>query len=85
MEWLKNGRRVGGTNRFQIIEVRDGSILRIEPVKYQRDNATYECVAENSAGDSISARATLEVFSDDRKYSLSWGKQRTELLCVEMR
>ena len=68
VEWRKNGRRIGGTNRFQVIEVQGGSILRIEPVKYQRDNATYECVAENTAGDTISAKATLEVFSDDREY-----------------
>ncbi|KAA0202097.1 hypothetical protein HAZT_HAZT003099 [Hyalella azteca] len=51
------------------IDVPGGSILRIEPVKYQRDNATYECVAENTAGDTISAKATLEVFSDDREYT----------------
>ena len=68
VEWRKNGRRVGGTNRFQVIDVPGGSILRIEPVKYQRDNATYECVAENTAGDTISAKAMLEVFSDDREY-----------------
>lgn len=42
-----------------------GALLRIEPVKANRDDATYECVAENGVGDAVSAEATLFVF--DRK------------------
>lgn len=39
-----------------------GALLRIEPVKTGRDDATYECVAENGVGDAVSAEATLVVF-----------------------
>lgn len=38
------------------------SILRIEPVRAGRDDAPYECVAENGVGDAVSAEATLSVF-----------------------
>lgn len=38
------------------------SILRIEPVRAGRDDAPYECVAENGVGDAVSAEATLTVF-----------------------
>ncbi|XP_042871117.1 receptor-type tyrosine-protein phosphatase S-like [Penaeus japonicus] len=48
-----------------ILNVPGGSILRIEPVKFLRDEATYECVAENTAGDTITAKAKLDVISDD--------------------
>lgn len=72
IEWRKNGRRIGGTNRFLIIDVPNGSILRIEPVKLQRDEGIYECVAENPAGDNINAKARLEVLSDDREYNIAF-------------
>lgn len=39
-----------------------GALLRIEPVKAGRDDATYECVAENGVGDAVNAEATLVVF-----------------------
>lgn len=38
------------------------SILRIEPVRAGRDDAPYECVAENGVGDAVSAEATLTVY-----------------------
>lgn len=38
------------------------SILRIEPVRAGRDDAPYECVAENGVGDAVSAEATLTIF-----------------------
>lgn len=40
----------------------NGAVLRIEPVRAQRDDATYECVAENGVGDAVTAVATLTVF-----------------------
>lgn len=39
-----------------------GSLLRIDPVRATRDDATYECVAENGVGDAVSAEATLTVY-----------------------
>lgn len=38
------------------------SILRIEPVRAGRDDAPYECVAENGVADAVSAEATLTVY-----------------------
>lgn len=38
------------------------SLLRIEPVRSGRDDAPYECVAENGVGDAVSAEATLIVY-----------------------
>ncbi|XP_028163729.1 tyrosine-protein phosphatase Lar isoform X1 [Ostrinia furnacalis] len=44
----------------------NGAVLRIEPVRAQRDDATYECVAENGVGDAVTAVATLTVFEADK-------------------
>lgn len=41
------------------------SILRIEPVRAGRDDAPYECVAENGVGDAVSAEATLTVYEGE--------------------
>lgn len=38
------------------------SILRIEPVRAGRDDAPYECVAENGVGDAVAADATLTIY-----------------------
>lgn len=55
---------VAGTQtRYQVKEFADGgAFLRIDPVKANRDDTTYECVAENGVGDAVSAVATLAVF-----------------------
>lgn len=53
----------GTQSRYQVKEFSDGgALLRIEPVKASRDDATYECVAENGVGDAVSSEATLVVF-----------------------
>ena len=74
IEWRKNGKRVGtnNNNRISVINIPGGSILRIEPVKFIRDDSEVECVAENSAGDLIQAKARLEVLSDDRECFFSY-------------
>lgn len=41
-------------------------MLRIELVRAGRDNATFECVAENGVGDAVSGEAMLTVY--DGKY-----------------
>lgn len=47
------------------------SLLRIEPVRASRDDATYECVAENGVGDAVNAEATLTVYeSKSSPYTL---------------
>lgn len=57
---------LGTQSRYQVKEFPDGgALLRIEPVKAGRDDATYECVAENGVGDAVSAEATLTVFEGE--------------------
>ncbi|KAJ6649557.1 Tyrosine-protein phosphatase Lar [Pseudolycoriella hygida] len=61
--WRKNGKKVPGTqSRYSVTEVNGMSILRIEPVRAGRDDAPYECVAENGVADAVSAEATLSVY-----------------------
>lgn len=53
----------GTQSRYTVLEQPGGvSILRIEPVRAGRDDAPYECVAENGVGDAVSADATLTVY-----------------------
>ncbi|XP_057663136.1 tyrosine-protein phosphatase Lar isoform X3 [Diorhabda carinulata] len=68
IQWKKNGKKVSSSQtRYQVKEFPDGaSLLRIEPVKAGRDDANYECVAENGVGDAVSAEATLIVFETDK-------------------
>lgn len=68
LQWRKNGKRVSGTqSRYLVHEYPvGGALLRIEPVRAQRDEAQYECVAENGVGDAVAAEAVLKVY--DSKY-----------------
>ncbi|XP_035214536.1 tyrosine-protein phosphatase Lar-like [Stegodyphus dumicola] len=63
IEWRKNGKRVT-TQRYTVQEMPNGSVLRIDPVKHGRDEATYECVAENGVGEPVRALASLRVLSE---------------------
>ena len=47
---------------LHILFLQGGALLRIEPVRANRDEATYECVAENGVGDAVTAVASLEVY-----------------------
>ncbi|GBN35461.1 Tyrosine-protein phosphatase Lar, partial [Araneus ventricosus] len=62
IEWRKNGKRVT-TQRYTVQEMPNGSVLRIDPVKAGRDDATYECMAENGVGEPVRALATLTVLA----------------------
>lgn len=61
-------------SRYQVQAYESGSLLRIEPVKANRDDTLYECVAENGVGDAVSANAQLKVYdgkcSDDHHLCL---------------
>ncbi|KAK7590305.1 hypothetical protein V9T40_001918 [Parthenolecanium corni] len=62
--WRKNGKRVSeNASRYKLMNFTQPgiSLLKIEPVRLQRDNATYECIAENGVGDPVSVEATLTV------------------------
>lgn len=60
IEWRKNGKRVS-TNRYTVVEMSGGSVLRIDPVRTGKDNATYECLAENGVGEPVRALFVLTV------------------------
>ncbi|XP_051170943.1 tyrosine-protein phosphatase Lar isoform X3 [Leptopilina boulardi] len=61
--WRKNGKKVSQSqSRYQVEQNQNGAIFRIEPVRPQRDNVLYECVAENGVGDAVSATAQLTVY-----------------------
>ncbi|KAM3960723.1 tyrosine-protein phosphatase Lar-like [Aphomia sociella] len=74
IQWRKNGKRVSNMqSRYQVSGMdaaagpaANGAVLRIEPVRATRDDATYECVAENGVGDAVTAIATLTVFEADK-------------------
>nr|XP_051712548.1 receptor-type tyrosine-protein phosphatase F isoform X12 [Oryctolagus cuniculus] len=59
--WMKKGKKVS-SQRFEVIEFDDGagSVLRIQPLRAQRDEAIYECTATNSLGE-INTSAKLSV------------------------
>ncbi|XP_043091194.1 protein tyrosine phosphatase receptor type Db isoform X9 [Puntigrus tetrazona] len=64
--WSRKGKKV--TNqRFEVIEFEDGSgsALRVQPLRTPRDEAVYECVASNEAGE-ISASTRLSVLREDQ-------------------
>lgn len=67
INWRKNGKKVSGTqSRYNVIESNGISLLRIEPVRAGRDDAPYECIAENGVGDAVSAEAALTVYETDK-------------------
>ncbi|CAH1716486.1 unnamed protein product [Chironomus riparius] len=67
INWRKNGKKVSSTqSRYTVLESNGISILRIEPVRAGRDDAPYECIAENGVGDAVSAEATLTVYEVDK-------------------
>jgi hypothetical protein len=77
IQWRKNGKRVSSTqSRYLVQDYPNGALLRIEPVRANRDDATYECVAENGVGDAVTAEAVLTVH--DGKF-LSFVKFKTIL------
>lgn len=60
--WRKNGKRISPTqSRYTITDLNGASMLRIEPLRSGRDEAPYECAAENNVG-SDKAEAVLAVY-----------------------
>ncbi|KAK0084695.1 hypothetical protein PV325_006566 [Microctonus aethiopoides] len=62
IHWRKNGKKVSSTaTRYNTKTYANGALLRIDPVRPQRDDAMWECVAENGVGDAVTADAKLTV------------------------
>ncbi|XP_058055440.1 tyrosine-protein phosphatase Lar isoform X2 [Anopheles bellator] len=65
--WRKNSKKImSNQSRYTVHDANGVSMLRIEPVRAGRDDAPYECVAENGVGDAVSAEATLTVYEGDK-------------------
>lgn len=69
----------GMQSRYQVSDMgpsvgktSNGAVLRIEPVRALRDEATYECIAENGVGDAVNAYATLTVFEGKGVLMFKW-------------
>ena len=63
--WKRNGKRFGSNrNRFLIVDMPHGSVLRIEPVRANKDNSDFQCVADNGIGEPATANANLEVYPE---------------------
>ncbi|XP_028856351.1 receptor-type tyrosine-protein phosphatase S isoform X22 [Denticeps clupeoides] len=61
VSWNKKGKRVN-SQRIETIEFDEGAgaVLRIQPLRAPRDENIYECVAENSEGEtSVHAKLTI--------------------------
>uniref|UniRef100_A0A182W8F8 Ig-like domain-containing protein n=1 Tax=Anopheles minimus TaxID=112268 RepID=A0A182W8F8_9DIPT len=72
--WRKNSKKIMMTqSRYTVYDANGVSMLRIEPVRAGRDDAPYECVAENGVGDAVSAEATLTVYEAARHYATQPG------------
>lgn len=61
-------------SRYTVYDANGVSMLRIEPVRAGRDDAPYECVAENGVGDAVSAEATLTVY--EGKWQVTYKVQK---------
>ncbi|XP_042145434.1 tyrosine-protein phosphatase Lar [Ixodes scapularis] len=64
IEWRKNGERIS-TVRHMVVEMPGGSVLRIDPTRTGRDNATYECLADNGVGEPARALFVLTVIEEN--------------------
>ncbi|XP_032454535.1 tyrosine-protein phosphatase Lar isoform X4 [Nasonia vitripennis] len=67
--WRKNNKKIMSTNqsnRFMVYPYENGTLLRIEPVRSNRDAIAYECLAENGVGDAVSATASLTIYEVDK-------------------
>lgn len=69
--WTKNGRKINTKNRYLTQEMQHGSVLRIEAARAKRDDATFECVADNGLGEPARASAKLVVYPVDEDHSKS--------------
>lgn len=68
IQWRKNGKRLSGTQSRYLVQdfPQGGALLRIDPVRANRDDATYECLAENGVGDAVTAEAVLTVYEGNK-------------------
>ncbi|KAG1702048.1 Tyrosine-protein phosphatase Lar [Nymphon striatum] len=64
IEWRKNGKEMS-SSRHMVIKMPQGSVLRIEPVREGRDEAEYECHADNDVGRPVTSTAMLSIYGGE--------------------
>ncbi|KAG9509735.1 Tyrosine-protein phosphatase Lar, partial [Fragariocoptes setiger] len=63
IEWTKDGKPLN-KKRIPPIKFDKGSVLRIDPLRKDRDEGTYECFVENGVGEPIRSKAEVKVVTD---------------------
>lgn len=81
--WLKDGKPLN-KKRIATVKYETSSVLRLEPVRRDRDEGTYECLAENSHGDPVKAAADVKVIAEERPGFPIIVAQSPESVTVEM-
>jgi len=61
--WYKDGNQVN-KKRTPIIKYNRGTVLRIEPLKHDRDSGEYECLVENGVGSAVRSQISVKVIND---------------------
>lgn len=61
--WFKDGQQIN-KKRIPIIKYNKGQVLRIEPLRIERDGGLYECMVENGVGSSIRSQITVKVINE---------------------
>ena len=51
-------------SRYMVLDMPHGSVLRIDPVKANRDDTSFDCVADNGIGEPAIASASLTVYPE---------------------
>ena len=78
--WEKSGKRINPRrNRYFIAEMNHGSVLRIEPVRANRDENIFTCIAENGVDPPAKANATLHVYPQDHEKDVPSGYPRISI------
>lgn len=75
LSWRKNGKRISNfQSRYLVKELAagDGMLLRIDPVRLVRDEAVYECVAETTQFEQVSADASITVLDSESQIYFSF-------------
>ena len=54
-----------------VLNVTEGSILRIEPARARRDDGIVECRADNGIGETAIATAKIDVYGENQTGNVS--------------
>jgi hypothetical protein len=75
------GRQVSPQSpRYLVIPQPSMSVLRIDSAKAGKDDAKYECVAENGVGDAVVASATLSIYPGKKNEEKQKRKRKLTFL-----